>query len=65
MKRFTICPSIIIWEVEICDPATGETLQTELFLFRKRAERFAGKNADKISKINQKWILGGRQLWLW
>lgn len=57
--------SIIIWEVEIYDPNTGEPFQTELFLFRKRAERFARKNADKLSRINQKWILGGKQLWLW
>lgn len=61
MKKFT--PSILIWNLELCDKQDGTVLQNLYFLSYKRAKKFWEKHEAELEEYRVS--LGGESLWLW
>lgn len=61
MKKFT--PSIVIWNLELCDKKDGTVLHNFYFLSYKKAKKFWEKHEAELEEF--KVGLGGEQLWLW
>lgn len=51
MKKFT--PSILIWNLELCDKQDGTVLQNLYFLSYKRAKKFLGKPRSRTGRIQR------------
>lgn len=64
-KKFTknFTPSIVIWNLEICDKESGFVLQNFYFLSYKRARKFWELHDKEFE--DYRTMLGGEQLWLW
>ena len=61
MKKFT--PSILIWNVELCDKEDDMVLQNLYFFSYKRAQKFVEKHEAELADYNVS--IGGESLWLW